>query len=55
MNQVSNWLDMSQIYNSRKKYFIDVNRDPNDHAKLLESAGDGGGFKYMPRCPVNNR
>ena len=55
MNQVSSWLDMSQIYNSRRKYFEEVNRDPSDKAKLLTSPGDGGGKKYMPRCPTTNR
>ena len=54
MNQVSSWLDMSQIYNSRRKYFDDVNRDLKDRAKLLTAPGDGG-KQFMPRCPTQSR
>ena len=58
MNQVSNWLDMSQIYNSRRKYFDDVNRDKKDKAKLLTDPGAtglDGDKKFMPRCPLGSR
>ena len=58
MNQVSNWLDMSQIYNSRRKYFDDVNRDKIDKAKLLTdplATGRDGDKKFMPRCPTGTR
>ena len=58
MNQVSSWLDMSQIYNSRRKYFDDVNRDKKDKAKLLTDPGAtglDGDKKFMPRCPLGSR
>ena len=59
MNQVSSWLDMSQIYNSRRLYFDEVNRDLKDKAKLLTASDtDGpadGGKKFMPRCPQGSR
>ena len=59
MNQVSNWLDMSQIYNSRRRYFDDVNRDKQDKAKLLTdptlATGRDGDKKFMPRCPTGTR
>ena len=35
LNQVSNFLDLSQIYNSKKSYFDAVNRDLTDRAKLI--------------------
>lgn len=54
LNQVSNFLDLSQIYNSKKAYFDAVNRNLNDRAKLiLDSADEGKGF--MPRCPLASR
>ena len=53
MNQVTNWLDMSQIYNSKKSYFDQVNRQAGT-AKLLVSLGDGD-KGFMPRCPTVTR
>ena len=49
---------MSQIYNSRRKYFDDVNRDKKDKAKLLTApgaTGRDGDKKFMPRCPLGTR
>lgn len=54
MNQVTSWLDLSQIYNSKKTIFDQVNVNPADRAKLLVVTGDNG-KGYMPRCPVNTR
>ena len=53
MNQVSNWLDLSQIYNSKRAYFDSVNR-ANDTAKLFLDSADGG-KGLMPRCPLGPR
>ena len=54
LNQVSNFLDLSQIYNSKKSYFDAVNRDLTDRAKLILDNSDAG-KGYMPRCPTTSR
>lgn len=56
MTQVTHWLDLSQIYNSRKEYFDALNRDPSDHAKLLVQKLDGEAAVHtvMPPCPLTS-
>jgi hypothetical protein len=49
---------MSQIYNSLRKYFDDVNRDRKDRAKILTAPVSGnqdGGKQFMPPCPIASR
>ena len=55
LNQVTSWLDLSQIYNSKKQYFDIVNRDLNNRTKLATNAGQDGGKGYMPACPTATR
>ena len=52
MNQVSNWLDLSQIYNSKKAYFDVLNRNNATKCKILVDQLDQG-FGLMPNCPLN--
>ena len=51
MNQISNWLDLSQIYNTKKEYFDILNRDTNDRAKIRLDQSDAGKGQ-MPKCPL---
>ena len=56
MNQVSNWLDLSTIYNSKRSVFNaeNRNRNPANRAKLiLDNRDNGKGF--MPSCPIATR
>jgi hypothetical protein len=39
MSQVTSWLDLSQIYNSKKATFESVNRDLGERHKLATSPG----------------
>ena len=56
MNQVSNWLDLSSIYNSRRNVFDAENRNRNsaNRAKLILDNRDGG-KGFMPSCPLATR
>ncbi len=48
MSQVTSWLDLSQVYNSKKATFDSVNRDLTKRYKLATSPGDGSKLT-MPR------
>jgi hypothetical protein len=50
VNQVSNFLDLSQVYNSRKNLSDAFNRDLTNRDKLLEASGT----KLLPPCFISN-
>ena len=54
LNQVSNFLDLSQIYNSKRSYFDAVNRDLSDRAKLILDNQDEDKV-LMHSCPTTYR
>ena len=51
MNQVTQWLDLSQIYNSRRSNFFILNqRNQATDPKLTLT--NRNGEDYMPACPT---
>lgn len=53
MNQVTNWLDLSQIYNSKRDYFEQVNFN-RLNGKLAVQTNTNGEI-LMPACPTLTR
>lgn len=53
LTQVTHWLDLSQIYNSKRSFYTTLNMDPADKAKLRMNVNNPGQETkgVLPSCP----
>ena len=54
MSQISHWFDLSQVYNSKRRFYKILSEDPSDVSKVKASSLTDGDKIKMPRCPENN-
>ena len=54
MSQISHWIDLSQVYNSKRPFYKVLSEDKSDVSKVKEGNRDGTKF-FMPGCPSDGR
>ena len=55
MSQISHWMDLSQVYNSKRRFYKILSEDTRDVSKVRASILRDGDKIKMPRCPANNQ
>ena len=48
LNQINQWLDLSQVYNAVRGFMLRINRDANSTKGFLRSSPGN----HLPRCLI---